>query len=322
MIRLAAQLSAALACAATLSCAATVFPAEAEARTLEVGQGKQFSAPSAAVAAAQDGDRVLIYPGQYFDCAVVARNNVTVEGVGNPEQVVLTDKTCQGKAILVTTGNAITVRNLTLARARVPDQNGAGIRDEGQNLTVDHVRFINNQNGILSGRSGGWMVIRDSVFDKNGFCDKSCAHGVYVGNLDQLRVERSRFFDTKRAHHIKSRAKMTEVVDSDIEDGPQGTASYEIEVPNGGSLLVRGNRIVKGPHAENHTAAIVIGDEGVNQPTRQILVEDNVFRNEMPYPTIFVNNLTATEAVLRGNKISGVGPVTALKGDGQVVASR
>ena len=305
-----------------LAILALFVSAGAGARTLEVGAGKQFNAPSAAVAAAQEGDKISIYPGQYFDCAVITKNNLTLEGVGDADKIVLTDKACEGKALLVTRAANVTIRNLTLTRARVPDENGAGIRGEGPSLLIDRVRFINNQNGILSGYNGGTITIRNSVFEKNGFCDHSCAHGVYVGGSDLLRIEHSRFFDTKRAHHIKSRAKRTEVLDTDIEDGPEGTASYEIELPNGGGLLARGNTIVKGPKAENHTAAIMIGSEGVTQPTPEIVIENNVFRNDGSYPTIFVDNLTATEAKLSGNKISGIGQVTPLKGDGRVVASK
>ena len=55
----------------------------AGARTLEVGPGKQFAQPSQAAAAAQDGDRVVIAPGQYFDCAVWRQNNLIIEGVSS-----------------------------------------------------------------------------------------------------------------------------------------------------------------------------------------------------------------------------------------------
>lgn len=302
--------------------AAFFFTVGAHARTLEVGPGKQFPAPSAAVAAAQDGDKVAIYPGQYFDCAIVTKNNVTVEGVGDWSKIVMTDKACQGKALLITHAANVTVRNMTLTRARVPDDNGAGIRGEGPGLVVDHVRFINNQNGILSGFDQGAMTIRNSYFEKNGACVSSCAHAIYVGHQDLLRVENTTFRDTQHAHHIKSRARRTEVLNCDIQDGPTGTASYAIEVPNGGALIARGNTIVKGPNAENHTAAIMIGSEGVEQPTPEIVVENNTFRNDGAYPTIFVDNLTATQAQLSGNHISGTGPVTPLKGDGRVVAAR
>ena len=202
---------------------------------------------------------------------------MTIEGIGDAEKIVMTDKACEGKAILVIRGENTTVRNLTLTRARVPDENGAGIRGESKSIVIDKVRFINNQNGILSGTDGGSMIIKDSYFEKNGFCGGACSHGVYAGHLDLLHIENSRFFDTQHAHHIKSRARRTEVIGCDIEDGPDGTASYEVEAPNGGSLIVRDSKIIKGPNAENHTAAIMIGSEGVTQMTPEIIIANNTF---------------------------------------------
>jgi hypothetical protein len=119
---------------------AVVLSTGAQARTLEVGEHKDFKMPSAAAAAAKDGDRVTIQPGEYFDCAVWTASKLVVEGVGDPAKVIITDKACQGKALFVTVGEGITVRNLTLTRARVPDGNGAGIRGEGKDLVVDGVR--------------------------------------------------------------------------------------------------------------------------------------------------------------------------------------
>ncbi|MFI4981527.1 MAG: hypothetical protein ACHQIO_14370, partial [Nevskiales bacterium] len=59
-----------------------------------------------------------------------------------------------------------------------------------------------------------------------------------------------------------------------------------------------------------------IGEEGITQPTREITIENNTFRNDGRYTTAFVTNMTATEAKLKGNKISG--SVVPLKGDGDV----
>ena len=303
-----------------LTLVALVLATGAHARTLEVGENKEFKMPSGAALVAQDGDRVEIQPGEYFDCAIWTANKLVVEGVGNPDKVVITDKSCQGKALFITVGQGITIRNLTLTRARVPDGNGAGIRGEGKDLVVDGVRFVNNQNGILSGTTGGSMIVRNSLFDRNGACDAACAHGLYVGNLDLLQVEQTQFIGTKRGHHIKSRALRTEVTSCTIQDGPDGTASYEIEIPNGGSLVARGNTIEKGRKAENHSGVIVIGAEGVTHPTREITVENNTFANDGPWETIFVNNQTATEAQLRGNRLTG--SVDPLRGDGHVIASR
>ena len=295
--------------------AAVLLPLPAAARVLEVGPGQPYAKPSAAADAAGPGDTIHIANGEYYDCMTLSKPNVTVEGSG--PGTVMTDSVCGGKALIIAGADNITVRALTLTRARVPDGNGAGIRAEGGNLTVDHVSFVNNQDGILSApMPTSTITVRDSVFDRNGTCQQACAHGIYVGPLALLRVERTRFINTKQGHHIKSRAARTEVVDCDIEDGPEGTASYLIELPNGGSLLARGNTLEKGPNAENHSAAIVIGSEGVNQPTRDVVVENNTFRNDGNYNTVLVNNISAADAQLRGNKVSG--PAKQLQGDGTV----
>ena len=302
----------------SMSTAFVLFQAacsQAGARTLSVGAGKEYSTVSAAAASASDGDHIVIAPGQYFDCAVLRANNLTVEGTGPATGVVLTDKTCEGKALLITAGSNITVRNLTLTRARVPDGNGAGIRSEGANLTVEGVQFINNQNGILTSNDPTSVVtVRKSVFTKNGVCGDACAHGIYAGHIAALRVEDSVFRQTRDGHDIKSRAARTEVTGCDIAEGPDGTGSYLIEVPNGGAVIVRNNTLEKGPRSGNHTAAISIGAEGVSQATPEITVEGNTFRNDGDYHTVLVLNVTATEAALKGNTISGA--ATALRGDG------
>jgi hypothetical protein len=292
---------------------ALVAAGVAQAATLEVGPDKPFKQPSAAVAAAKPGDTVSIAPGQYYDCAIVHKDNLTIEGAASG--AVLTDTTCQGKAILVIGGNDITIRNLTLQRARVPDHNGAGIRAEGGNLTIENVQFINNEEGILTASNPNATIrISGSAFIHNGACQGSCAHGVYTGQIHLLHVERTRFFETQHAHNIKSRALTTEVIDCDIEDGPEGTSSFQIDVPSGGSLIAEGNTMEKGPHAENFTYGIIIGEEGVHQATDKIALRNNTFINDTGHPTTFLRNLTATPAELVGNKFKG--QVRPLDGDG------
>ena len=187
------------------------------------------------------------------------------------------------------------------------------------NLTVERVRFLDNENGILlAGVPRGALLVRDSSFIGNGSCARACAHGIYAGPLELLRVERSRFLGTREGHHVKSRAFRTEVLGCDIEDGPEGTASYLIDVPNGGAVLLRGNRLSKGPRSGNRSTAISIGAEGVDRPTPEIRIELNVFTLEGGYRTVFVTNFTATPALLRGNSLPPT--VIPLKGDGRTVS--
>jgi hypothetical protein len=52
------------------------------AATLEVGAGKPYKQPSAAAAAAHDGDHIVIAAGSYFDRAVWKANRLTIESAG------------------------------------------------------------------------------------------------------------------------------------------------------------------------------------------------------------------------------------------------
>ena len=285
-------------------------------QVIEVGPTREVKSPAQAISEASSGDTVLIDPGVYADCALVRGSDITIQGAG--PGVVLTSKTCGGKAILVAHGNDITIRNLTLQRAKVRDGNGAGIRAEGVNLTVDNVRFLDNQEGILAGNKRGSTIrVINSDFERNGTCAGSgCAHGVYVGNIQELDVENCRFFDQQVGHHVKSRALTTLVVGNHIEDGPDGTASYEINAPNGGSVLIQGNTLEKGPKAQNWGTVIAIGEEGNILPSKGLIIRNNKLTNDNEHETIFVGNQAPYPAQLSGNVLSG--KVVPLQGPGNV----
>ena len=228
----------------------------AQARTLEVGPDKTFALPSQAAAAVQDGDVVRIAPGNYVDCAVWNHDDLTIEATG--PGVVLSGKSCEGKGIFVINGNDVIVRGLTFRGAVVPDRNGAGIRAQGGNLTVENSSFLENQMGMLAtGSLSGTVIVRDSLFARNGSCfpqcpDKVYMHALYAGRaIKLLRVERSEFVEQHDGHYIKSRALRSEIVDNLTHDGENGTGSYLIDIPDGGSLIASGNQMEKGPNTEN-----------------------------------------------------------------------
>ena len=291
-----------------------LLAAPARAAVLHVGAGHPFGLPSQAIAAAHPGDTVAIDPGSYRDCAVVHAAGLTIVGTG--PGVVLAGVSCAGKGILVVDAPDVTVRNLTLRGAAVPDGNGSGIRAENGNLTVVGVRFLDDQDGILAAPNPHAVLrVTDSLFRRDGTCANAggCAHGIYAGAILRLVVTQSRFLETHEGHSIKSRAFATVVRDCVIEDGPRGTSSYQIDVPNGGDVRITGNRLEKGPLTQNPGTAIDIGEEGITHPTRHILVRGNVFRNDTGLRTVFVRNLTQAKAVLRGNRFLGA-PVVALVG--------
>jgi parallel beta helix pectate lyase-like protein len=277
--------------------------------TYLVGPQRLYKKPSDVAAMVKDGDIVAIDAGHYEDCAVWRASNLVIEGNGD---VVIENKVCQDKGIFVTAGANITIRGIEFAHARSSDKNGAGIRGEGMDLTVDNSRFTDNENGILTGvNTSSHVVIRNSVFTLNGKCDPVCAHGIYIGHVALLQVINSTFLQQNQGHHIKSRALRTEISGTTIKDGPVGTASYLVDIPDGGSLVLRANSLEKGPKAENYLAAVSIGEESKHNPTAELTIDHNVFVSDNPNPTTFIRNLTTTPARLVGNLLTGkVVPLT------------
>ena len=274
------------------------------ARVLQVGPGAAYALPSQAVAAAGPGDRIEVAPGRYEDCAVIGQDGLVLEGSG--PGVVLEGRLCQGKAILVVDGRGVTLRTLTLQGARNAEGNAAGVRAEGGDLLVAQLRFLDDQDGLLTAADPrATVTVQDSEFVGDGACVEACAHGIYAGHVARLVVRGSRFRDIREGHAIKSRARVTQVLDSDIGDGPQGTSSYLIDVPEGGDVLIAGNRLEKGPHSSNPGTAIMVGEEGADLPTPQLVVRDNRLANDQGRATTLLRNFTATPAQLSGNSVTG-----------------
>ena len=289
-----------------------IFPAETFAdggRILRVGVGETFNVPSAAAASAQNGDIVEIASGTYDDCAVwpARAGSITIRASGNGP-VVVTGEVCDHKALFVIKADNVLVSGITFTGATSPDHNGSAIRAEGRNLTVEHSRFVDNEEGILAApQADSIILIRDSYFKGNGNCvlPAGCAHGIYANASDRLVVEGCTFLEQQIGHHIKSRARRTELVANRIEDGPAGTASYLVDIPDGGSLIMRNNILEKGPRSDNPTVAVTLGEESNSNPTAQIIVENNRFSNDTQGPTVFVRNLTGTPASVRANVTTG-----------------
>jgi hypothetical protein len=284
------------------------------ARVLQVGAQAQFKLPSHAAAVARDGDKIVIEPGLYRDCAIWLAPNLTIEGRG--PGVVIADKVCLERGIFVVVADNVTIRNIVFSGARGRFHTAAGILGEGANLTVLNSQFLNNENGILLGGGPNSRVrIFHSAFRGNGSCEGPCAHGVYAGtHIALLDIQHCRFLDTRTAHHVKSRAQTTVIANNEIADGDSGTSSYLIDIPNGGNVLVQQNTMGKGANSSNPAVAISIGIEGITNSTNVLVVRENRFASTLRDFTTFVRNSTLTPAILTGNTL--VGRIVPLDGIG------
>ena len=289
-------------CACSLA-ACTLSIGHARAATLQVGAGRTYTRLATAAAAARNGDTVIIYPGVYTQGAVWTANALTLEAApGARLGAVVIRGAVNRKGIFDIKGDDVTVIGLEFEYARVGDANGAGIRAEGHNLTVRGCEFYANEMGMLItpivGKQGGIVAIDASVFAGNGTTRRGyIGHAIYGNYIGALSVTNSTFRTGVIGHYIKSRALRNYVHGNTIDD-TNGTASYLIDIAQGGSADIGNNVLIKGANADNCCIAISYGEEmrkgGVYvNPPGPVTITQNQFTNRSAHGVYFVHNASS-----------------------------
>ena len=270
---------------------------------LDVTSQQSFNTLSDAITASSSGDVIDVPAGVYVEDFPLITHSLTIQGVGGLAHLMTPDPTPSNlRAILYVQGGAgadLTVRNLELSGAVGPYANAAGILFEvgNGNLTVQNSWFHDNQDGILVGNQpGGQVTISNSEFNNNGVLDPSnprygYSHDLYVNKVGQLSISNSYFHDAIGGHEIKSRADVTVITGSRIDDG-SANASYEIDLPNGGQALIAGNVIEKGANSSNRYAVHFGGEfyNGLSSYDGSALtLQDNIFINDRAGATVLLN---------------------------------
>lgn len=266
---------------------------------------QDYATIAAAAAAAQDDDTVEIAAGTYTNSDMVAtwdQNNLTIRGVDGQVHLDAEGVTiANGKAIWVTTGDNITIEQIAFSHAVVDDANGAGIRSEGDHLTVRNCSFNNNQTGILTSNNGTEeILIEYCEFNHNGLGNPGYTHNIYVGHAAKFTLRGSYSHHALHGHNVKSRAAQNHILYNRIMDEEDGQSSYLIDLPNGGLSFLIGNVLHQGAQAEN-SHMISYAAEGADNPVQTLYVSGNTCVNErisgdafrlVGTPTAhFVNNL-------------------------------
>ena len=284
---------------------------------LRVGLGQDFAGLAEALRQAQDGDTLEVLPGEYRgDVAVILQRQLRIIGLGEDSGerpwLIADGRAAERKAIWVLRDGDFEIRNIGFRGARVPDQNGAGIRFEKGRLLLQHCHFVDNENGLLSGNDGqAELVILDCEFRQAAPPPSALTHLLYVGRIGSLQVRRSRFLQGREGSLLKSRARQSLIVGNQLDDGLDGEASYQIDLPNGGIAHVEGNLLVQSPRAQNSTL-LSFGAEGQAWPDSRLTVLGNTFVNHRTAGGVFIRvwaNRLPLDAPVRssGNRLLGPG---------------
>ncbi|TQK05266.1 hypothetical protein [Herbaspirillum sp. SJZ107] len=293
----------------------------ASAATLSVGPGKQYAAPCAAFNAARDGDTIEISGNNIYkgDVCGISRNNLTIRGVNGRPMIDANGANAMGKAIWVVGGNNITIENVEMYGARVPDQNGAALRLEGTGFTLRQSFLHDNENGILSGaNTASDILIEYSEFGHNGFGD-GYSHNLYIGNVRSLTFRYSYSHDANVGHNLKSRAQVNTIYNNrfsstapgQTSSTAAGSPSYEVDLPNAGTSYVIGN-VIEQPAANSNPNILAYGEEGASNPGKDLYVVNNTFLNDAGSGTfVMIGSGVSTPALIQNNVFAGAGSVTS-----------
>ncbi len=294
---------------------------------LRVGPGRQFQTVRDAIAGATNGSLVEIDAGIYVDdIAVIRDDNVTLRGVsgrahlradsiipysgGNDQQ--------NGKGIWVTAADNILIENIEFSRARVPDENGAGIRAEGVGLTICNAYFHDNENGILGGAYGK-LLIEYSEFADNGIGEFGRTHNLYIDEgAGPFIFQHNYSHHAHIGHLLKTRADVNFILYNRLMDEASGNSSYTIDVPNGGLTYIVGNLLQQGPNTDN-SDIVAYGAEGLSNPNSRLYMINNTSVNDLGSGAHVSITGGTLEAVVRNNIFTGGG--TAVSGSAQQVSN-
>lgn len=265
------------------------------AATWNVGPTRTYTMPSQVSTLVGNGDTVLIDAGTYqSDVARWQADNLVLRGFNGMARLESNGLSYGDKAIWVIAGNNTTVGYVEFFECTSTSNNGAGIRQEGQDLTIRNCYFHDNENGILAGTvAGSTILIEYTEFGYNGYGDGQ-SHNLYINNIDSLIFRYNYSHHAIIGHELKSRAHVSLVLYNRISDETAGTASRSIDLPNGGTVIIIGNVIEQGPNSPNGNI-IGYGLEGLINPTAHELyvVNNTIVNNRSSGTYVHVQNGTA-----------------------------
>jgi hypothetical protein len=287
-------------------------PILASAKVWHVGPTQVYQMPSAVAPLVSNTDTVLIDVGTYAgDVTVWTAHQLYITSIGiGYAHIPANGNHAQGKAIWVIKGNDCMIEGIEFSGCQVPDKNGAGIRQEGINLTLRNCSFHHNEMGILTNNDGiSTDVFISCEFGYNGYGDGQ-SHNIYVGHIGSLTLRNCYSHNAKVGHLVKSRAEQNYLYYNRLT-GEQGDGSYEVDLPNGGKAILLGNLIEQSEQSQNG-GIIAFGLEGATNQEQQLALSHNTIWNRR-FNARFVHTSAQNYTLKMANNLL-IGPGTVFTG--------
>ncbi|NVK54897.1 MAG: hypothetical protein HWE26_04730 [Alteromonadaceae bacterium] len=230
----------------------------------------------------RDGSKVYLGPGMFSEGISINHDDVLISGSDNTHFV---DAVVNRKATFVVNGDNVTIENIECSGVAVRDNNGACVRQQGKNLTLSNVYFHDSQQGVLSGKDTGRLLVQFSRLERLGL--KGRAHGIYSAN-DELIIRHSTIINAKdQGHEVKSRAKKT-VISSSVIGSVDSNNSRAVDIPNGGELSVTNSVVFQGASTVNRQLFGYGLETMARARQHRIRLDNNIFILERPNANEFL----------------------------------
>jgi hypothetical protein len=258
------------------------------ADVLHVGPSRTIKTIGAAARIANAGNSIEVDAGDYLgDVAVWDRNDISIRAVGGRARLAAHGAAADGKGIWVIRASNMLIEGFDFEGAAVASRNGAGIRLESGSIRVHDCSFMHNEMGLLTNNDPETVLeVVNCEFGYNQRPDGH-NHNLYAGSIASLTVIGSYFHHARIGHLLKSRAAVNHIFYNRLTDEPGGTASYELEFPNGGKAYVVGNVIEQGQQTDN-PHLVRFGAEGYKWPRNEIALVNNTLVDGLPRNGIFL----------------------------------
>ena len=278
-----------------------------------VGPDRNYKYCSQVNSLLSDGDTVEIDNGFYENDKQVTwtNNNLLIRGIGGTPilkagDIIATDNS-NGKGIFVIKGNNTTIEDIEFTNAKVIDNNGAGIRQEGSNLIVSKCTFSGNEMGILAGgtiQNCTILIEFCKFFNCGSTNNPGYQHNIYINHIDTLIFRFNYSYDaTAQGHEFKSRASNNYIL-YNIISNYTSEDSRNIDIPNGGTAVLIGNIIEQNQNSANSNI-IGFGLEGLtNPPPHNLWLTNNTIINKKSTGS-FINTANIDTLYLKNNVFAG-----------------
>jgi hypothetical protein len=141
---------------------------------------------------------------------------------------------------------------------------------------------------------------------------------MYISNIRKFTLRYSYSHHAIIGHNVKSRAEENHILYNRILDGQDGSASYAIDIPDGGTSYIIGNLIQQGPNTDNSTMVSYAAESARNERS-DLYVVNNTLVNDRSSGTFVRIRSGATPAKVVNNIFVGNG--TVLSGPGTLITN-